>query len=167
MLKRILTHLSQRTATTLDDVILKAAIFPLRLAILVVAVELALKRLSFIPADWDETLSRIFFVIYALLVFVFLYRLVSGLVLWYGREVAHRTKTELDNKFLDLFRRIALLALMIVIIIMILDRFDIEISALIASLGIASLAVALAAPGYPWQYVRWFIDHGRPALCRG
>jgi small-conductance mechanosensitive channel len=145
ILKRILIRFSRRTTSTLDDVILKAAMFPLRSVILVFAIELALGQLSFVPDSWDETLSHIFFVAYALLAFIFLYRLVSGVVMWYGREVAHRTETDLDDKFLDLVRRLALLGLTVVVIIMILDRFGIEVSALIASLGIASLAVALAA----------------------
>jgi small-conductance mechanosensitive channel len=145
LLTRIVTRYSRRTGSTLDDVIVKAAMFPLRAGILVFAMEFALKQLSFVPVEWAETLSRIFFVAYALLLFLFLYRLLGGVVIWYGREVAHRTETELDDKFLDLFRRMALLALTIVVIIMILDRFNIEVSALIASLGIASLAVDLAA----------------------
>ena len=145
LLTGIIARFSRRTRSSLDDVIVQAAMFPLRAVILVFAVELALGQLSFIPAGWEETLSRIFFVSYALLLFVFLYQLVGGLVVWYGREVAHRTETELDDKFLDLFRRMALLVLTAVIIIMILDRFGIEVNALIASMGIASLAVALAA----------------------
>jgi small-conductance mechanosensitive channel len=145
ILKRFLTRLTRRTESTLDDVILRAGMFPLRAAILAAGMELALKQLSLVPGEWDETISRIFFATYALLVFIFLYRLVSGVILWYGREVSHRTETELDDKFLDLFRRIALLGLTVLVIIMILDRFGIEVSALVASLGIASLAVALAA----------------------
>ena len=140
-----LNRLTRKTKTSLDDVVLRAAIFPVWMGIMVAALEQALKQLSFIPDRWEDAIDRAFFVTFAFLVFLFLYRLVDGIVIWYGREVAHRTDTELDDKFLDLFRRLMLLILTAVILIMILDRFGIEVSALIASLGIASLAVALAA----------------------
>ncbi len=145
LLTGLFKRLSRRTATTLDNMILAAAVFPIQAAILVFAVELAVDQLSSVPADWVEGLDRLFFVTYAILLFVFLYRLVGGVVLWYGREVAHRTETDLDDKFLDLIRRLTLLLLTALLLIIIMGRFGIEVSALVASLGIASLAVALAA----------------------
>lgn len=144
LLNGLIYRLSKRTNTTFDDVILSAAASPLQVGIFVFAVELALDQFEFTPR-WSEQIDRIFFVLYALLIFVFLYRLVGGLVIWYGREVAHRTDSELDDRFLELFRRLALLILTAVLIIMVLDRFGIEVSALVATLGITSLAVALAA----------------------
>lgn len=144
-MKGWLRRLSKRTKTSLDDVLVQAAIFPVWAGILVFALETSFKQFSFLPVDWTEPIERLFFVTYAILVFLFIYQLIDGVVLWYGREIAHRTETELDDKFLNLFRRLMLLMLTAVIIIMVLDRFGIEVSALIASLGIASLAVALAA----------------------
>lgn len=139
------SRFSRKTKTSLDDVVLRAAIFPIWMGIIIFALEQSLRQLSFIPESWEDGIDKAFFVAFALLFFLFLYRLVDGIVVWYGREVAHRTDTELDDKFLNLFRRLLLLILTAVIFIMILDRFGIEVSALIASLGIASLAVALAA----------------------
>ena len=62
-------------------------------------------------------LSRLFFVLYFAIIYFFLYQLLGGLITWYGREVAHKTETELDDKFLELFRRIGLLVLTVTIII--------------------------------------------------
>lgn len=144
-LTQIVGRLISRTDTELDDVIVKAADFPLRGTILIGGIELALKRLDFISDVWVGNLETIFFVIYALLSFVFIYRLVGGVIHWYGAEVAHKTETDLDDKFLDLFRRLALIVLTTTVGVIILGRFGIEVSALVTTLGIGSLAIALAA----------------------
>ncbi len=145
LLKGVVSRFTQRTSSTLDDVIVRSAGFSIRAGILVFGLDTAVRQLSIIPETWDETISRFFFLLYALLIFVFLYRLLDGIVQWYGHEVAHNTATDLDDKFINLFRRLVLLALTAIVLIMVLDRFGIEVNALIASLGIASLAVALAA----------------------
>ena len=139
------TKLIGRTRTQLDDVILESADFPLRAGILIGGVDLALAQLSFVPDAWEPAISNFFFVLYFLTLYIFLYRLLGGVISWYGREVAGQTETELDDRFLDLFRRIALLVLTVVVIITVLGRYGIEVSALVTTLGIGSLAIALAA----------------------
>jgi small-conductance mechanosensitive channel len=141
----ISTKLIGRTTTKLDDVIVKAADFPLRGTILIGGLDLAQTQISLIPASWDVHIDRVLFVLYFSLIYIFLYRLIGGLIFWYGREVADKTETELDDRFLDLFRRIGLLVLTIVVIVTVLGRYGIEVSALVTTLGIGSLAVALAA----------------------
>ncbi len=147
--KLILRYLGKkligRTHTQLDDVILDAFDFPLRGVVFVVGLELALNQISLIPDGWAEQIDRFFFVVYFLLVYVLLYRLIGGLIFWYGREVADQTETELDDRYLDLFRRILLLVLTVVVIVTVLGRYSIEVSALVTTLGIGSLAIALAA----------------------
>lgn len=141
----IIQKLAGRTKTRLDDAIVEAGKFPLRLAILLGGLEMALEQLDFLPVTWALQLDSLFFVGYALVIFMFLYRLVRGVVSWYGREIVHKTDTELDDQFLDLFRYIVQIALSAMVIIIVLGRYGIEVSALVTTLGIGSLAVALAA----------------------
>ncbi len=138
-------RLSQQTRTTLDNIFLAALQFPARAAIIVLAINLALRQFGDVPAGWWNVLDPAFFVVYWGIAFLFLYRLVDGLFRWYGNEIAQHTESEIDDRFLTLFRRLALLTLIVVVVITLLGRFGIEVSALVASLGIGSLAVALAA----------------------
>ncbi|VAW37381.1 Potassium efflux system KefA protein / Small-conductance mechanosensitive channel [hydrothermal vent metagenome] len=144
-LTQVVKRLIARTNTQLDDVILQAVDYSFRAAILVGGIEFALLRLSFMSEAWLNSLDRLFFVLYSLLIFIFLYRLIGGLVRWYGAEVAHKTETDIDDKFLGLFRRLAHIVLMMTLFVIILGRFGIEVSALVTTLGIGSLAIALAA----------------------
>ena len=145
LLARLVRRITGRTDTHLDDVVVDAAGFSMKTAVFIGGLELAIGQLSIIPASFDADINRLFFVIYVLLIFIFLYRLIGGLVYWYGKEVVHKTETDLDDKFLGLFRRIALTVLIVTLIVIVMGQFGIEVSALVTTLGIGSLAVALAA----------------------
>jgi small-conductance mechanosensitive channel len=138
-------RVANRTKTQLDDVILSALQLPLRLAVLVWGGEVALAQVAAIPGEWQGGIGRFFFVLYTVIIYLALFWLIGGLITWYGHEVTHRTETDWDDRFLMLFRRIALVVLTAVVIITILGRYGIEVSGLVTTLGIGSLAVALAA----------------------
>lgn len=138
-------RLVKRTETQLDDVIVQATAVSLRLAIMVGGLDLALRQVSTIPDAWRGGINQAFFMLYILVIYLFLFRLIGGVVYWYGREVADKTETELDDRFLHLFRRLALVVLTVVVIVTVMGRFGIEVSALVTTLGIGSLAIALAA----------------------
>lgn len=144
-LRLLQQRLAKRTKTQLDDVIIKATAVPLRLAIMIGGLDLALRQVNSIPNSWRGGLSQVFFVLYFGVIYLFLFRLIGGGIYWYGREVADKTETELDDRFLHLFRRLALVVLTAVVIVTIMGRFGIEVSALVTTLGIGSLAIALAA----------------------
>ncbi len=144
-LSNIIRRLTKRTQTQLDDVILRAVDFPFRTAVFLGGVEFALLRLSFLTDAIRTGIENTFFVLYSLLIFLFIYRLIGGIFQWYGIEIAHKTETTLDDKFLELFRRIAYLILVMVFVVIVLGQFGIEVSALVTTLGIGSLAIALAA----------------------
>lgn len=149
LLVRLLNFVVRRylakTTTELDDVIVQSIKTPLRITIIVLGVDQALGVLSFIPLDWQESLDDAFFIGYLALVFVAIYILIGGLAAWYGNEVVFNTDTELDDKFLTFFRALARIVVIIIALIILLGHFGIEPSALVTTLGISSLAIALAA----------------------
>ena len=138
-------RLAKRTKTAFDDVLIEAALFPVQAFIVLWGFEIAIETLTILPDAWGESLDRAFFAADYVLIYIFLYQLTSKLIKWYGNEIVHRTETELDDQFLDLFRYLALIVLTITIIIIIMGRYGVDVSALVTTLGITSLAVALAA----------------------
>ncbi len=141
----VMTRFTRRTSSQLDDAILRAFRLPLVLFILLIALRAALARLTFLPNRWNEYVSNGFFVLSLLIIYLLAYRLTRNLIKWYASEIATRTETPLDNQVLPFFRRILLILLTVVAFIVLLGHFEIEVSAFIATLGIGSLAIALAA----------------------
>jgi len=137
--------LAVRTRTHLDDALADILRLPLYLFSLIFALDISLKRLEFLPVQWDLWLPDLLFVLYLVVGFVFAWRFVHNIFIWYSKEISTRTETNLDEQLMPFFRRIAMIILWMVGIITILGHFQIDVSALVTTLGIGSLAVALAA----------------------
>lgn len=145
ILKILTRRVFRKTQTHLDDAIIEAVSLPVRIAVIVFGFQLATRQLEFIPDNLSDPLNSSFFVIYLALVYLALLRLIRSLTYWYAKEVASQTETELDDKFLSFFRAVANVIVTAIVIIILLGHFGIEPSALVATLGIGTLAVALAA----------------------
>lgn len=145
LLKRLLQRLFSRTKTTLDDVVLQTLQAPAYLLALVIAVDIALARLDFLPESWTDVFSNIFYVLYFLIGFLVIWRLVMKLFEWYALEIAPQTETELDEQLIPFFTRVSQIILAVIGLIIFLSHFNVDVSALVTTLGVGSLAIALAA----------------------
>lgn len=145
VLGRLLGRITARTGTGLDDALLDALRLPLTWLIFLLALEFSIRRLEPIPDSWNVTLDDIFFVLYTLVVLIFLWRIISSLFEWYIDRISEKAVTNLAEQILPFLRRVALILLVIIAGIILLDRFNVEVSALVTTLGIGSLAIALAA----------------------
>jgi len=145
ILEKLLFRITKRTKNNLDNQILNAARLPLYFLAVVLALDTALRRLSFLPRDWNTWLEEGLYIFYFLVGFIFVWRLVTHFFRWYEEEMAQRTETNLDKQLFPFFERIALILLSAVGVITVLSHYEINITAMVTTLGIGSLAVALAA----------------------
>ena len=144
VLGRLVERLTQRTRTSLDDSLLSAVRPPLYWLLLLLVLKAAVGRLDFLPGSWEGPLDDLFFILDVTLGFLFVGRLAHYLMVWYGQEMAVRTETNLDEQLLPFFRRLAMVFLVLLGLIILLGRF-VDVSSLITTLGVGSLAIALAA----------------------
>ncbi|VVB98472.1 Small-conductance mechanosensitive channel MscMJ [uncultured archaeon] len=68
----------------------------------------------------------------------------STVLEWYRREVAPKTASKLDDEMIPVLEKIAKFVIYVFALVMMLGNLGIEITPLLAGLGIASLAVAIA-----------------------
>jgi MscS family membrane protein len=133
------------TKSSLDDEVLKAIRGPIRLLIVLIGLYLALKTLDRLSSSIIETLDMLATIILILVAAYFVSNLVKAGLRWYSRDVAPRTGSDLDDHLIPFFEKLLTAVIYIVGLLLILGRFGIEITALVASLGVAGIAVALAA----------------------
>jgi MscS family membrane protein len=138
-------RLSRRTRTHFDDAILEALRIPVSMLILIIALRIALDQLSFLSEDWKTNRENLIFVLYLLVGYLFLHKLLDNLMRWYAREIARRTESNLDEQVLPFARRVVLIVLGVIALIVLLSHFEVDVSAFVTTLGIGSLAIALAA----------------------
>jgi len=145
LLDQVAQRVIRRTRTTLDDAVLDALRLPIYWFGAVFAFQIALARLDFLPVSWDAGLGEIFYVLYFVIGLISAGRCVKNIITWYGSEIAARTETNMAEQLLPFFRRVAMIILSLIGIIMLLGHFELDVSAFVATLGIGSVAIALAA----------------------
>lgn len=145
LLEKVLLQLTKRTKNTLDNQILLALRLPAYLLAVVLALNTSLTRLDFLPPEWEIYISEGFYILYFLIGFIFAWRMVTHIFSWLGDEVSLKTNATLDEQLFPFFQRVVLILLSAIAIITILSHFDVNITAMVTTLGIGSLAVALAA----------------------
>jgi len=145
ILEKILGRITKQTKNSLDNQILVAARMPLYLLAVVLALDIALNRLSFLPEDWNIWIQEGAYISYFLVGFIFVWRLVTHIFTWLEDEVSLKTEATLDEQLFPFFQRIVLILLSSIGLITILSHFDVNITAMVTTLGIGSLAIALAS----------------------
>ena len=143
--QRLIRRLIGFTKTTLDDAILDAIAPPLYWLALVYAFRFSLSRLAFIIRGTSFDFEQLYFVLFLLIGFAASWRLTVKLATWYEHRHTTGERTELAGQLMPFLRRVALIILSIIVAIILLGHFNIEVSGLVATLGIGSLAIALAA----------------------
>jgi small-conductance mechanosensitive channel len=71
-------------------------------------------------------------------------RIINAFVQWYAIDVAHKTKSKVDDQFLPMIRRVVTGVVLLISLVWILGAFGVEITALIATMGVGGIAIALA-----------------------
>jgi MscS family membrane protein len=145
ILDKLIGRLTDWTETKLDNVVINALRPPLYWLIVLLVAQLAIYRLDFDGTETETVVEEVFFTLFAFLVMISLWRLINQVAIWYTTEIAPTTDTPLDEQIVPFARRLLLILLVALTIIIVLGYFEVEISGLVATLGIGSLAIALAA----------------------
>ena len=96
----------------------------------------------------DKFLSLADNVLYLLLVLIILllsYRVITILFDWYAEKINAGENRNLSGSLFPLLKKVSNIIIGALAIVIILSRFNVDISAFIVSLGVGSLAIALAA----------------------
>jgi MscS family membrane protein len=157
LIDRIVLRVTGRTKTTLDDLIINGIRTPLFWIIVLVGVQLGLLRLVFLDEAWRRVFQGILFVAFVMAGYMFIYRVLNNFLTWYGTSLAFKTETTIDEQMVPFLRRVAQVVLLAVALIMVLDYFGFNISGLVATLGVGSLAIALAAQAFLADTIAGFI----------
>ena len=138
-----MTKLSRKMAGEIT----KKSFLPLILLILFIGgyVFYKIKIAQTLSPEFREGLKKYigsFFVVFM----AFTLQRITGAVLgWYKENITAKTSTTLDDKLIPLLAKTIKVIIWVIALLIILPIFGVNISALIATLGVSSLAIALAA----------------------
>lgn len=144
LILRVVRHfLKKHTRTILDGLLIKALTGPVFAILIVAGLWIAVARLPEID-DYVDTIHKVFIITYIGIAAVALISVIHALLTWYSAEIAHRTKTTFDDRLIPILRRVVDIVIYAIALMIILSQLNINISPLLAGLGIGGLAVALA-----------------------
>ena len=163
LLKKIIKPFTRKSKTVLDDKILGVAESAAFRLIIIGGFYLAIGNLregyllfegnaaaNFAKAYpyINNILIAVDYVLYIALVFILLlltYRIITIIVDWYADKINAGENRDLSGSLFPLFNKVAKIILGALAVVIILSKFNVDISAFIVSLGVGSLAIALAA----------------------
>lgn len=139
-LVRNAVKLAKRTKTVMDDHLVNAMEKPVYFAVLIIGLNWAVEYTSFAGLAVRAVLFRIAVI---LLLAYGLLKLVDAVLAWYKEEIEAKQHSRLGD-LIPTARKIILFVVVAIAGTMILQSVGIEITPIIAALGIGGLAVALA-----------------------
>ncbi len=143
-IKKIIRAATSKTKSDLDDRIMDRAESPISFIIFVIGLHLIIFPLNLIA---EETLGMVTVTLIIIAVAYILIATFDIIIDVWGERWAKKTKTTLDDALLPLFRILHKIIFMIGALIMVIAEWGIDVSALLAGVGIAGIALGLALQG--------------------
>ncbi len=145
LVRRVLSNLVQRTVTPFDNRLLEAIGGDVRWLVVILVLYLSTVRLTFVSVGIKAFLGDIYFIVGLALISRVVFKLIKLADEW-ARQRTKETgrETELEPMIV-LLSRVAQILTAVVGLIIFLNRFGVDVTALGAALGLGGLAITLAA----------------------
>ena len=143
ILEKISLKITSKTKTELDDKLLKKCSMPLTIIAFLISLRITINEVLFqehVEMMLSNVISSLLVIIFAYLVYV----VVDLIVINFLKKIASRTKSQIDDTIISLFHSVLNIALVVISLLYILDLWGVQVTPLLAGLGIAGLAIALA-----------------------
>ncbi len=140
---RIFTKLSSRTKTDLDDLLINKASIPLTIISGIIGLQLGLYELQ-LSENFSIILDRIIYSVYVILFGYIAYAILDLFLVRVWDIFLRKSRIRLDKSLTSIIHGFLRIVFIGLAILYLLDLWGIEIGPLLAGLGIAGLAVALA-----------------------
>jgi len=143
ILKKFVFHLTAKTATTLDDKMIEAVRKPIYIAIIIFGIYGALSVISYF-SQYQSIINQSYVIISVGIATYIAKNIIDVFLDWYSNEISGKTESKFDDDFMPIFKKILHAVIYAIAIMVLLGQLGVEITPLIASLGIGGLAIALA-----------------------
>lgn len=140
ILKRILKPLTKKTKTKIDDVIVKSLSSIIFYIILAVGLKVGFNSFDFETQIHNSIINTLLIALVSFLIF----KIINNFAQLWRKEWATQTKSTADDRMIPLIEKLLKAIVLILAIIFIFNAWNINISPLLATAGIAGLAVGLA-----------------------
>jgi len=140
----IVHYITRKTDIVLDDLILKIIRIPVFVFIITYGAVSSLEILN-IDRDVVAQIETAYEVVVVLLVVWVAYKVYKEIVLYYAREYAKKTDTQMDDVAVPLLEKIGIVIIPLLGLMTILSMFGYDLTALLAGVGFLGIVIGFAA----------------------
>ena len=140
ILKKILKPLAKKTKTKIDDLIIKSLSSIIFYIVLLLGLKVGLQQFEFKTTIHDSLINTLLILVVSLL----LLKIIGNFAKQWTKEWKFKTKTTADERLIPFLQKILKAIVIILAVIFVFNAWKINISPLLATAGIAGLAVGLA-----------------------
>lgn len=143
LFERIFKKLALKTKTDNDDLIISMSKKPVKWIVIIFGLKTSIWILG-LETKLVLFLDNLTIAIMIVMVTYIIIKIFDILIHSWGNKLKDKMHQRLDNEIVPLFIKISKTIFIVICIIMILSRFEIDIAPLVASLGIAGFAIGFA-----------------------
>ena len=140
IVRQVLKPLAKKTKTKIDDLIIKSMSSIIFYAVIVLGFKIGIQHLEFETAVISSIVNTLYIIIVVLLVI----RIITNFAKHWLKEWASKTESTADDRLIPLVAKILKTVTIILGIFFIFDTWDINLSPLLATAGIAGIAIGFA-----------------------
>jgi MscS family membrane protein len=140
----IVKFITRKTKTTLDDRIIAILKWPVFILIFTYGVVSSVEVLDF-PWSVVNGLETLWKLILIIVVGWLVFKIFQDVFLYWAKKYAEKTATKLDDVLLPLFEKVAMVIIIAGAIVASLNLMGVDVTMLVAGMGIAGLVIAFAA----------------------
>ncbi len=140
ILKAVLKPLTKKTKTKIDDIIIKSLSSIVFYVILLIGIKIGLSQFELTTNVFQNIINTLL----VLMLSIFLFRIIGHFARLWMKEWKFKTKTTADERLIPFLQKILKAVIIILAVIFIFSAWNINISPLLATAGIAGLAIGLA-----------------------
>ncbi len=141
--KNIVLHATRKTKTQLDDLVVEAAQKPLFWIITLFGFKVTVNVLGS-AFTYIDILNNIVNTAIYIVVIILISRIFNAIIMSWGQSFASKTKSQADDTILLLLHKGIAITIWVLGSLYILSTWGIQITPLLASLGVAGIAIAFA-----------------------
>ena len=142
--EKIFLKFTLKTKTDIDDIILKKSSKPLNFISLLIGLSLGLNEIVFTSELIKNIINQSVYSLVAISIGYLIFTIVDISLTRIWKKISEKTESNIDDAIGNLVHEILRIVLIVLIVIYILNIWGLDIGPLLAGLGIAGLAVALA-----------------------
>ncbi len=141
ILEKYISRLTKMTKTTLDDELLQSIKRPIFLFSIIIGIYISLLRINSLE-PYHPLMFKAFLIFLIFSATYTIVRIFSTFISWHGRTLSSNDAS--NDNFMPIIQKIFSVFIYLLALVIVLDQMGVKVTALVASLGVASLAVALA-----------------------